>query len=525
MAPLTQPAKAAVIPNIDTESFRLSAFIDLLKREDELEVVTAATDLIDVAARLDGNSKAVLFEKAGEEQARLVGNVMGSRRRMALAFGVSEKALLTEVLQRSSAPIPPVRISSGAAPVHQVVLQGDKADFTRLPVHLQHVEDGAPYISAGIDISRSIDGSKRNVGYRRLMLRGPREAGVDMIAPSDFRVMYADYLARKERMPVAFVIGSHPADGVAATAASTEQDELALMGGLRKAPVPVVQCVSIDLEVPADAEMVLEGYLDESGWAEHEGPYGEYVGYYGRMKTNPVFHLTAITMRRDALFQTITIGGRFLAATDTAQLVALRTEAAVWQALRNSISAPVAVHATPSSGGQYNVRLSLRQRYPGEGRNAIHCVLGSNADVKHLFVVDDDIDVFSDAQMNWALATRFQANRDLVVAEGFRTIPLDPSLLGSRTGAKAGFDLTFPFGWQATGEYSVPSAPVPTAQEDKITVRQALESGPKTFFELVTLTGSRDGRDVVRALDVLRKENGIGPTETGQYTLQKARQQ
>jgi 2,5-furandicarboxylate decarboxylase 1 len=519
MALLTQPAKADAIANIDTESFRLSEFVELLRREGELDVVGAPTDLIDVAARLDGNPKAVLFEKAGGEQARLIGNVMGSRRRMALAFGVSEKGLLEEVLQRSSTPIAPVQIPSNAAPVHQIVLRGEEADLTRLPVHLQHTEDGAPYISAGIDISRSVDGSKRNVGYRRLMLRGPREAGVDMIAPSDFRVMYAEYLARKVRMPVAFVIGSHPVDGVAATAVSTERDELALMGGLRKSAVPVVKCVSIDLEVPADAEMVLEGYLGEGGWAEPEGPYGEYVGYYGRMKTNPVFHLTAVTMRRDALFQTITIGGRFLAATDTAQLVAIRTETAVWQALRSSISAPAAVYATPASGGQYSVRLSMRQRYPGEARNAIHCVLGSNADVKHFFVVDDDIDVFSDAQMDWALATRFQANRDLVVAEGFRVVPLDPSLLGNRTGAKAGFDLTFPIGWQNNSEFSVPRPPAGGPQDKKQTVRQALESGPKSFFELVTLAGSRDGREIVRDLEALRKELGVGRTENGRYAL------
>ena len=109
-----------------------------------------------------------------------------------------------------------------------------------------------------------------------------------------------EYVKRKERMPVAFVVGSHPADGVAATAMSRVDDEVALMGGLRGAPVPLVRCATIDAMVPADAEIVLEGYLDEHGWIESEGPFGEYVGYYGRMKTNPVFHLTAITMRRDA---------------------------------------------------------------------------------------------------------------------------------------------------------------------------------------------------------------------------------
>src|SRR5204862_4799544 len=103
-----------------------------------------------------------------------------------------------------------------------------------------------------------------------------------------------------------------------------------------------------------------------------------------------------------------------------------------------------AVHATPSSGGMFTLRIALRQRTPGEARNAIAAAFGSLANVKHVFVVDPDVDVFSDAQMDWAFATRFQADRDLVVQSGFRALPLDPSLEGARTGAKAGFDLTLP---------------------------------------------------------------------------------
>ncbi len=193
-----------------------------------------------------------------------------------------------------------------------------------------------------------------------------------------------------------------------------------------------------DLLVPADAEMILEGYLDPRGLVEPEGPYGEYVGYYGVLKKNPVFHLTAITRRRDALFQTVTIGGRRIGRTDTAQLGAARTEAAVWSALQQAVREPVAVCCTGSSGGMYNVRLSLRQRVPGESRNAIAAVFGSTADVKHVFVVDDDIDVFSDEQMDWALATRFQADRDFVVASGFRCVPLDPSLEGAASAPRPG---------------------------------------------------------------------------------------
>ena len=182
------------------------------------------------------------------------------------------------------------------------------------------------------------------------------------------------------------------------------------------------------------------------GHTEPEGPYGEYVGYYGVVKRNPMFHLTAVTHRKDALFQTATIGGRHLARTDTAQLTTVKTESAAWAALQTAVREPVAVYATPSSGGMYNLRVSLRQRVPGEARNAIAAVFGSSADAKHVFVFDDDIDVFSDEQVDWALATRFQADRDLIVASGFRAVPLDPSLGGARTGAKVGFDCTIPFG-------------------------------------------------------------------------------
>src|SRR5207237_6196373 len=294
----------------------------------------------------------------------------------ALAVGVREQELRAEVTRRLETPIAPLEVSSRAAPVHQVVWTGAHADFTKLPVHLQHSEDGGPYISASVDITRSLDGSKRNVGYRRMMLRGRTEAGIDLIAPSDLRALYAEYVKRKERMPVAFVIGSHPADSVAATAMSPMMDEVALMGGLRGGAVPLVKCATIDAMVPADAEIVLEGYLDERGWVESEGPYGEYIGYYGQMKTNPVFHLSAVTMRRDALFQAVTIGGRRLECTDTAQLVALRTESAAWNALMTAVREPVAVYATASCRGMYNLRLSLRQRYRGEVRNGIDVVVG-----------------------------------------------------------------------------------------------------------------------------------------------------
>ena len=263
---------------------------------------------------------------------------------------------------------------------------------------------------------------------------------------------------------------------------------------------------------------MLEGYLDDRGWAEPEGPYGEYLGYYGKLKKNPVFHLTAITHRRDALFQTIAISGRGLEVSETAQLGSLRTEVAVWDALKLAVREPVAVYCSPGGGGMYNIRVAMRQRVPGEARNAIAAAFGSQANIKHIFVVDEDIDIYSDEQMDWAFGTRFQADRDLIVAGGFRAVPIDPSLQGARIGAKAGFDCTLPFGRGKELEFTIPAPPKYDGKRFP-SVRDALQDGPKPFVALMAALGSRDGREVALALDEIRKEGRLTRLKDGEYAL------
>jgi len=169
----------------------------------------------------------------------------------------------------------------------------------------------------------------------------------------------------------------------------------------------------------------------------------------------------------------------------------------------------------------YNLRIALRQRVPGEARNAIAAAFGCLANVKHVLVVDPDVDIFSDEQMDWALATRFQADRDLVVQSGFRTLPLDPSLSGARTGAKAGFDLTLP--WAAPGgeisiEHRIPEPPRFEGGRFP-SVEAALADGPKTFEALMAALASRDGREVVLALEALREAGRLIREKDGRYAL------
>jgi 2,5-furandicarboxylate decarboxylase 1 len=500
-----------------TDRFRLRRFAEVLLQHGECEVHDKPIDLIDVAAVLDGNPKAVWFRAVGPERAELIGNVMGSRSRLARALGVEAAELPAALRARINGDYAPVVVSSAAAPVQEVVLTGEDADLCALPVHLQHGLDGAPYISAGIDFAKDPATGFTNMGCRRIMLRGPREGGVDLTAPSDLRAIYQAAVARGERLPVAYAVGLHPTDFLAALAITPPTDELRVMGMFRGEPVPVVKCKTNDVMVPADAEYVLEGYLAADG-LEPEGPYGEYIGYYGSLKRNPVFHLTAITHRRDALFQTVTIGGKYVGRTDTAVLGAVKTELAVWGALQAAIREPVSVCATASSGGMYNARVSMRQRVPGEARNAIAAVFGSTADVKHVFVFDEDIDVFDEEQIDWAFATRFQADRDLVVGSGYRVVPLDPSLEGRRVGGKVGFDCTVPFGKKTSFEFTIPTPPE-MPKRDQASVEAVLAKGPATYLDLMAASGSRDGRDLVRELGKLYQQKRLERLPDGRYSL------
>jgi UbiD family decarboxylase len=458
-----------------------------------------------------------MFGAVGPERQQLVGNVTGSRSRIARAFGVAASELSGEIRRRLAGKPEVFEIARAQAPAQEIVLTGEAADLTALPVHLQHGEDGAPYISSAMDLAVDPASGFTNVGMRRLMLRGRREAGIDLNSPSDLRAIYEASAAAGRPLPISFVVGSHPVDHVAAVL-RLPVDEIALIASLRAAPLPVVKCVSNDILVPADAEWVLEGYLDARGHVEAEGPYGEFLGYYGHVKRNPVFHLTAITRRRDALFQTSTIGGRALGCTDTAPLNGVRTEVMIWRALESAVREPVAVHATASSGGMFNLRVALRQRVAGEARNAIAACFGALPNVKNVFVVDPDIDVFSDQEMDWALATRFQADRDLVVMSDMRALPLDPSLAGQKAGAKAGFDLTWPFGSGGRIETRVP-APPRFEGPRFASLEAALTQGPQSFEQLMSATGSRDGREIVRALERLRAERGLARDAEGRYFI------
>src|SRR5579862_6978897 len=378
---------------IDFDKYRLRSFVERLIDLGEVEVHDRPVPLTGLSPIIEGTEKAVLFKKAGPEQVELVAKTAGNRKRIAAAFETSEEKLYDVYFKRLASPQPLVEVPSGDAPVHDIKIAGKDVDLTKLPFHPQHAYDGSCYCSSAIDYTIDPATGRRNVGCRRLSLRNRYECGTNVTAPSDLKRIYTAAVARGEKLPVTFTVGAHPLDFFAATT-RLPGDELKLVANFRGEPAPVVKSLTNDILVPADAEVTLEGYLDERGYVEPEGPYGEYMGYYGSIHMDPVFHCTAITMRADVLHHTLLHGTAFLLdQTDSANISAMRVEAEAMGILRATVREPIAVYLREVSGGSNTLRVSIRQRVYGEARVAIAALFGGITTLKHVYVFDEDVDI------------------------------------------------------------------------------------------------------------------------------------
>jgi 2,5-furandicarboxylate decarboxylase 1 len=503
------------------DKFRLRRFVERLIGMGEVEIHDEPVALAEMSGFIDATSKALLFRKIGPEQHEVVATVSGTPRRLAAAFGVSEAQMRDEYLRRLANPQNTFVVSTKEAPVHEVVVSGGDVDLTKLPFHVQHEYDGAPYISSGIDFALDPVTKRSNVGCRRLMLRGKDKCGFNITSASDLRQIYLGCVARSERLQASFAIGAHPLDTMAAASRGQPgQHEVNMLATLRGEPLPIVKCLTNDVYVPADAEMVLEGYVDERGYIDNEGPYGEYMGYYGAMHGDPVFHVTAITRRWDVLHQTIKHGvGRQLGWCDAAPIIALQSEAQAWQALKRAGVDVVDTYVPPGPGVGSHLRVSIRRRTDSDARDAIAVLLADMRMTKHVFIMDDDVDIRSHEQIEWVMASRFQADKDLVVFTNKPFMPMDPSGDGKGNSAKAGFDLTWPFPRPKAVTARVPEAPKIGGLARFQTVRQALETGPMHFARLMSVLGSRDGREIVLEIENLREEGILERNSDGEYYI------
>ncbi len=503
----------------DFEKFRLRKFVDKLIDLDEVEIREENVPLVHLSSIIENTSKAVLFKSAGPERVEMIAKAAAGRKRLIAALDSTPETVYEDFLNRFANPKKSVEIPSDEAPVHAIKITGKDVDLTKLPFHPQHEFDGSCYISSGIDYVIDPVTGRSNVGSRRLSLRNRYQTGTNITAPSDLKRIFEGCAKRKERLPISFTIGTHPLDFFGATTRA-QGDEYHMISTIRGESAPFVKSLTNDILVPADAEIVIEGYLDERGYCEPEGPFGEYMGYYGAIHMDPVFTCTAITMRKDVMYQTLQHGTAFkLDETDAASMTALRVEATAMRIMKQVCREPKAVYSRSTSGGSGTLRISLKQHVHGEARNAMLAIFGAMRQIKTIYAFDEDIDIRNDKEVEWGLGTRFQADKDIVMVTGMMGMPMDPSLEGRRTGAKAGFDCTRPLGKGDQIIHTRCAAKVFNGPARFQTVEQALEAGPLFYSHVVEAVGSTDGREVAAELDRLRSEGRLGRDRDGRYAL------
>jgi 2,5-furandicarboxylate decarboxylase 1 len=497
------------------DRFRLRSFLETLREVGEVETHEAAS-LDSLTALMEGSDKALYVRHAGPEGVEIVGGIMGSRARMALAFETDPRAL-TDVLRARLATSQQVtELPRGEAPVQQVVWRGRDIDLRRLPFHLQHDEDGGVYISSALDFCIDPETGSPNQGSRRLFLRSRNTVSTNLSAPSDLRRIYHAAVARNEALPVNFVIGAHPLDFVAA-GLRVPGDEFELIARVRGATLPMVRGVSNDIMVPADAELVIETFLDPRGHILPEGPYGEFWGLYGEMHINPIVRVTAITAREDVLHQTVAHGSRFVSRMEASYLAQIACEAFALRTLNEAQIKPTAVYASPNVAVNQHVRIALPRGTPGEARRVID-TLHTMPGFRYVQVVDDEVDVFSDEESEWAISTRFRADRDLIVTPDLPGIHADPTRDAARNTAKMGLDCTMPYDLPDAIEWRRPSLPDTTRRAAEEPLR-ILGEGPKSFRQVLERSGDADARDVAMALETLLQSGRVKRVHDGKWAL------
>ena len=419
-------------------------FLDDLEQAGQMCRLGKPVDPRQLSGLVSHSDKAAFFESIdGYPDWRAVGGLVSTRERLAIAMKCSEDTVGARFEEALDNQIEPEIV--GNAPCQEVVHTGDDVDLTAIPYPMMHVFDGGPYIS-GTFVASSDPEYGRNYGSYRLMYRTPRETGIDLVSPSDMRMYYQRALDQGKPLEIAVAVGVHPFEMLAASyKAPIRSEELSIAGGLHGAPVPMVKCKTVDLEVPADAELVLEGELLPIGWSADEGPFGEFSQISGDVKWNPIFRVNCITHRRDPIFYLLEM------PWENDWLSAPVVEAAGLQALRVASVEPVAIRAPVGTCGYWGLIASIRKR-PGEGKNAVLALL-SVAEVKYVVVTDEDINIHDPDDLDWAMTFRVQADQDVIIMSGARGKHVDPSIRawelgagGLPTTAKMGIDATIPEG-------------------------------------------------------------------------------
>jgi 2,5-furandicarboxylate decarboxylase 1 len=422
------------------ENFR--GFLDRLRQAGELVDLEQPVDIRHIATLVDQADQALLFHDVIGYDMPVVSGLIRTKERATMSMGCRTYPEIEQKLAAALAkPIPPVPVNT--APAREVLLTGDEVDLYKLPIPMSSIYDGGPMITAGIAIAHDPE-LGFNSGIYRFIVKEKNLTGIDLVTPNNMR-LFADRAYKAGRpCPISISIGTHPYEIMGAGyRAPLGVDEMAITGGLRGQGVELARCETIDLPFIADAEIVLEAEILPTGWNWPEGRFGEFTRLMGGLHWNPLVRVKAIAMRKDAIYYALHM------PWENTWLAAPTRYTAIRQALKTAGVQVADINVTLGGCAFWHAVISIKKQ-PGEGKNALLAAL-SVMDLKHVVVVDDDIDVNNPTDVEWAIATRVQADRDAIIVTNARGKPLDPSLQPTPPGvvpttAKLGIDATIPEG-------------------------------------------------------------------------------
>jgi 4-hydroxy-3-polyprenylbenzoate decarboxylase len=434
---------------------RLDRAGELVRVEDSVDPVLEMAALADRAAKAEG--PAFLFTRPKTGAFPVAMNLFGTRRRTSWALSVDDyeehaaeiRALLhmappqglwekLKMLPKLGklASMTPKHVSSGAC--QEVVIRDP--DLGILPVLTTWPHDGGPFVTLPQVITRDPETGIRNVGMYRLQVLGPKRLAMHWQLHKTATAHYRGYKKRGERMPVAIALGGDPALTYCASAPLPPNiDEYLFAGFLRGESVPLVKGVATGLDVPADADIVIEGFVDTSAPLVREGPFGDHTGFYSLADDYPALEVVAITHRKDAVYPATVVG-----PPPMEDLWLGKATERIFLAMLQMIFPEVVDMAMPAEGVFHNLCLiSMKKEYPGHAKKLMHGLWGSGqmANTKTLVVFDDDVDVQDTSQAAWRAFANVDAKRDLVVVDGPVDV-LDHAAQHFALGGKIGVDAT-----------------------------------------------------------------------------------
>jgi 4-hydroxy-3-polyprenylbenzoate decarboxylase/2,5-furandicarboxylate decarboxylase 1 len=390
-----------------------------------------------------------MFKQNGTEYP-LVAGVYGTRSKALIAFEATDETVFQKVHEGLDKRVPPT-VVEGQAPCQEVMLTDSEIDVRRFPIPTYSPKDGGAYITAGITVSKDPETGVADIGHYRFMVVDDKT--LSFLAVPHHR--FAKNLVKHKRLGAvaqgALVIGVDPVLAYTCQVqVPDETDDWEVAGGLRGAPVALVKCKTVDVDVPATAEVVIEFEVDQER-TYPEGPLGEHTGYYDSMALpQPAARITAITHRRNPIFQGLLTGKP---VTENHILKQIPFEVSLYKMLKRQFPTLERVSLRASSSVSFYVVIAMRPRWAGEARQAILATIASNLRPKWVTVVDPDIDVNDSAEVEWAMSFRVQPQRDIMIVEQTPLGGCDPSVpnpdnkpVAQLLSSAVGIDATYPYG-------------------------------------------------------------------------------